>query len=174
MFALIYIILPIFLADLCSGLFHWWEDRYGDPTWPVIGRLIVQPNIDHHRHPSKFCSNSYWYRNNTTMISMLLAAVCFYWCLPVCITCVILSQMNEVHSWAHKRSNRVVRALQRVGLLLSPRHHRIHHERPYDRNYCVLTNYLNPVLSRLRVWSALEFVVLVVFGAKPLPIRVEY
>ena len=35
-------------ADLVTGMVHWWEDRYGDPTWPVIGPLIVEPNIRHH------------------------------------------------------------------------------------------------------------------------------
>ncbi len=24
-------------ADLATGAVHWWEDRYGDPAWPVIG-----------------------------------------------------------------------------------------------------------------------------------------
>lgn len=42
------------MADFVTGVFHWWEDRYGNPAWPVIGKLVVEPNILHHARNEKF------------------------------------------------------------------------------------------------------------------------
>jgi len=43
---ILWVIFAILLADLISGIFHWWEDRYGNPNWPIIGKYIVEPNIN--------------------------------------------------------------------------------------------------------------------------------
>lgn len=168
------VLIGIFLAEFLSGFFHWWEDRYGNPEWKILGPLIVIPNIEHHKNPSKFCSYSYWQRNNTTMIPSLILAGAFYWCLPVCFAFLILSQMNEIHSWAHKRSNAIIRFAQRLGILQSPKHHHIHHWRPYDKNFCIMTNYLNPVLRIIRFWEGLEWVVAKLLRVRPLAVREEY
>ena len=41
----------LLLADFISGLFHWFEDRYGNPDWPVLGHTIRQ-NQQHHFTPA--------------------------------------------------------------------------------------------------------------------------
>jgi hypothetical protein len=33
------------LADFLTGVFHWWEDRLGKESWPVIGHLIIKPIV---------------------------------------------------------------------------------------------------------------------------------
>jgi hypothetical protein len=39
------------LADLLSGIFHWWEDQFGKESWPVIGPWLIAPNRLHHAEP---------------------------------------------------------------------------------------------------------------------------
>lgn len=158
-------------AELASGVFHWLEDRYGNPDWPILGPLIVLPNLAHHVRPGALCQGSYWNRNNTTIVTSLIGAACFFWCLPVCLGFLILSQGNEVHSWAHQRCNRLIRSLQWIGVLQSPRQHAIHHKQPFDRYYCVFTNYANPLLHAIRFWEALELAIWCLTGIKPRPER---
>lgn len=167
----LYAVIPLLLADFLSGVFHWLEDRYGNPEWPVIGPLVVRPNLEHHTRPAALCEGGYWNRNNTTIIASLIGVALFWWCIPVAIAFVILSQANEVHSWAHQKSNRLIRGLQWIGLLQSCQHHRIHHQRPFDRYYCVMTNYLNGFLSVVKFWQAIEWVVWIIIGKKPRPDR---
>src|SRR5690242_3232199 len=49
----------ILLADFLTGLFHWMEDAYGSADWPVLGKHVIQPNLDHHRNPRAMTRNSY-------------------------------------------------------------------------------------------------------------------
>jgi plasmanylethanolamine desaturase len=173
------VLAAVLFAELGSGIFHWWEDRYGNPDWPVIGKWIIQPNIEHHRRPALVCQNTWWDRNNTTLIPSLFGAglalwLCLQFALPLwwlVLGFVILGHMNEVHSWTHQKCSLPIRFLQSTGLLQSCQHHKIHHERPYNRNYCALTVYLNPVLETLGFWTALEFIVRVTLGASPRPER---
>lgn len=39
------------ITDFLSGLFHWWEDAYGDPFWPVVGERVTRPNSLHDYAP---------------------------------------------------------------------------------------------------------------------------
>ena len=169
-------------AEFAGGLFHWWEDRYGNPDWPIIGALIVLPNIEHHKRPGLLCQGTWWNRNNTTLVPCLFGAALalagwYYLDWPLLwlvFGFLILGQMNEVHSWSHQRCNPVIRFFQSTGLLQSCHHHKIHHERPYNRNYCVFSNYLNPVLEHSRFWDLLERVVYLLCGAWPRPERAIY
>lgn len=165
---LAYIFGALLFADFVSGLFHWWEDRYGNPDWPIIGPLIVQPNIQHHMSPAAFTKGNYWQRNWTTIIpTLLLAAICAslgqYFCA---LGFAISSQSNEVHCWEHMRTHWVIQQLQRWRLLQHPRTHAIHHKRPYDQNYCVMTEILNPILMPIGFWHGLEAIG-ALFGIKP-------
>lgn len=165
------IITAIAFADMMSGVFHWWEDRYGNPDWPLIGEWIVKPNQLHHTRPALLCERTYWNRNSTTIMPSAIGAMLFFWCAPVCIGFILLSQSNEIHSWAHQKCNPFIRFLQRIGILQSPRHHSIHHKRPFDRYYCVMTNYLNPLLNLIKFWQSVEFVVWIFSGVLPRPER---
>jgi ubiquitin-conjugating enzyme E2 variant len=162
-------------ADFLSGLVHWIEDRYGDPEWPIAGPLVVAPNIKHHTDQMAFTVGGYWERNWTTIVPAAIvagvAAACGWWFVAAAFA--FLSQANEVHSWAHQRCTRQIRGLQLLGILQSPDQHAQHHKRPFDRNYCVMTDILNPILSAARFWEAAEFVVYQVSGVRPRPERSE-
>ena len=90
------------------------------------------------------------------------------WQLGVVMSLVAVT--NEIHNWAHrpKRMNGpMITFLQRNGILQSSRHHARHHRGATDTHYCILTNYLNPVLDRVGLWRFLERVLLRVFGLRP-------
>lgn len=149
------------LGDFLSGVVHWWEDRYGDPEWPVIGPLVVAPNIEHHTDQLAFTRGGYWRRNWTAIVPATLAAAgaawAGWWILAWAL--VVVGQANEIHAWSHQRCSRIIRGLQLLGILQSPMQHAEHHRQPFDRNYCTVSDLLNPVLSAVGWWPAVEFVI---------------
>jgi hypothetical protein len=60
---------------------------------------------------------------------------------------------NEVHRYAHQPSAAPgwVRVLQEIGLCQSPKEHSAHHRPPHDANFCILTDWLNPLLEAIRL-----------------------
>lgn len=158
---MISIFYSIVLADILAGLFHWWEDRYGNPDWPILGKYIIQPNIKHHLEPAAFCKGNYFKRNWTTFIGTLPFALVFYLLnyQVLALAFLIASQSNEIHCWSHIKKNKLIRILQRYYIIQSPKQHAIHHKRPYDKNYCVMTSFMNPILSTLKFWNILEYLV---------------
>ena len=54
--------------------------------------------------------------------------------------------------------------LQRIRLVQTPRHHALHHTDPKNSHYCVLTNFLNPILDGLRLWDGLEWTIHALLG----------
>jgi ubiquitin-conjugating enzyme E2 variant len=168
----IHIIAAIFAAEVLSGAVHWWEDRYGNPDWPVVGTHVIQPNIRHHTDQMAFTRGSYFDRNWTTLLpTLLIAAVAgalgYYW---TALVFAIASQSNEIHCLSHQRCSRPIRGLQLLGILQSPEQHASHHTRPFDRNYCVMTDFTNPILQAVGFWQAIEFGV-ALFGIRPRPER---
>jgi ubiquitin-conjugating enzyme E2 variant len=57
-----------------------------------------------------------------------------------------------------------------LGVLQSQEQHASHHAQPFDTNYCVMTDWLNPVLQAVGFWPGVEAVV-GVFGIRPLACR---
>lgn len=158
------------LADLFSGVIHWWEDTYAKPEWPVLGRLVAEPNLLHHTQPNAFLKNGYWSRNSTSIAPAAVAGA-VVWAVagftPWLLVFAFLSQSNEIHAWSHQRCGRWVRAVQQTGLLQSPREHGKHHRAPFDCRYCVLSDWLNPVLDEIGLWRGLETLAFLLFRAAP-------
>lgn len=150
------------LADLATGVVHWLEDRFGRESWPIIGRVVIAPNRLHHREPLAFTRGGFLERNWTAAAaSLLLGGIAALALGPSLLLAVMVAAgciANEVHHWAHRpdRAPGLVQAAQSVGLCQTRRHHAIHHAAPHDRHYCVLTNWLNPLLDRSGVWRLLE------------------
>ena len=150
------------LADFLSGLLHWIEDRVlreGD-TW--LSRVIVEPNRLHHAEPLRFLANGFWARNATTWAIVLPLTVA--WFAAIGPSLVLLAAAiggllaNEVHRLTHAAPAKGswLRALQDIGVIQSPRMHARHHRGRQDQAYCVLTDWLNPVLDKIRFWERLE------------------
>jgi len=156
-------------ADLVTGAVHWWEDRYGDPSWPIVGRHVVQPNILHHREPRAFLAGNIVERNWTAAAPALLVAAAFaaagWWWLA--LVGLFAACANEVHAWSHQRCSRPVRALQLLGVLASAEDHARHHRSPFRSDFCVLTGWLNPLLESIRFWRGVEYVIGSTLGIWP-------
>lgn len=150
------------IADFLSGVFHWFEDRLGNERWPLIGRHVIAPNRLHHREPLAFTCSSIAVRSSTTWIAVIALALLWFmafgpsWVLASAIVGGLI--VNEVHAWAHRPfwAPRWARVLQKTGIIQSPAQHAQHHRGAFDRSYCVLTNWLNPVLDALGFWAWLE------------------
>jgi hypothetical protein len=149
------------MADFMSGVFHWWEDRYGVEDWPIVGPLIVSPNVMHHTQPRAFLEGNILQRNWTTAVPAGLLAACFAWAgwYWMATACAFTGVGNEVHAWAHQKCCRQIRGLQMLGILQSQEQHSQHHTQPFSENYCVMTDLVNPVLERAGFWRGAEWVI---------------
>jgi plasmanylethanolamine desaturase len=155
------IVVCVLFADFLTGLFHWVEDTYGVPSWLLVGKPVILPNIDHHRRPQPFTMGSFLMRNIQPLLGVLIVLVAFLlfglssW--PLALVALLTGFGNEVHTWAHRKHNGpVVTLLQEMGLAQSKAQHAQHHKPPFDGYFCTLTNVCNPVLERLRFWKSLE------------------
>ncbi len=160
---LVKVLLIILSADFISGLVHWWEDAYGNPNWKFIGKSIVQPNIEHHQYPRKFLLNTFFDRVKISMITgvVICVVLAFFnmFSIEIAVTLFYAAMANQVHAMAHrtdKENGKLVVWLQKIGLLQSRKMHGYHHKSPYNLNYCILTNYLNPILNVFNFWDVLE------------------
>jgi len=151
-------------ADFASGVFHWLEDRYGVEDWPIIGPIVVAPNVEHHAQPTAFLRQGFWARNWTTIVPSLIAAGVAWWAGSPWLTLVFsfAAVGNEIHAWAHQKCSRPIRAFQLLGIIQSQEQHAAHHRQPFDRNYCVMTDWLNPFLTALGFWSGIELLLAMV------------
>jgi ubiquitin-conjugating enzyme E2 variant len=163
------------ITDLLTGIVHWWEDAYGNPDWKYLGKFIVIPNIEHHKNPRSFLKSNFLSRNNVGICTAIIIGSFFYlfifkesvWQLNFFLIYGSLS--NEVHAISHrsKRQNgKLISFLQKIGIIQTQKMHSIHHTSPYDVNYCVLTNYLNPTLNKIGFWQKMENVISF-FGINP-------
>lgn len=161
-------------ADLSSGVFHWWQDRCTRESWPVIGPWLISPSRLHHREPLAFLNNGFLLRNRAAIgTSICVGGLYLYLFGPsVALAFSTLGGAitTQVHTWTHRPSKapKIVRVLQETGVLQSAKHHAGHHRPPSDRNYCILTGWLNPMLDALRVWERAEE------GAKHLGLRLSH
>jgi hypothetical protein len=155
--------LAVLAADFVVGVFHWVEDAYLRDNCPVLGQLVARPNILHHYRPRHFLRKS-WMAScwDLWLVAGLIitAAWAFGMLTPaVGLFAALVGNANQIHKWAH-RSRREngpwINLLHDLRILQSSRHHAIHHTDPKSTHYCVITEFLNPVLQRLRFWTRLE------------------
>lgn len=148
------------IADLIGGFVHWYEDRVAWPATPILEKHIWGPNRLHHDEPMLFTMSGFWWRNSTTLIAgAILGTV--WWMLwgPSWAWLGAIaggSIQNEIHLYAHKPRTGFLKVLQQVGIIQSVAGHARHHRPPSNSNYCVLTDWCNPILEHFRIWTRLE------------------
>ncbi|MFC6198185.1 fatty acid desaturase CarF family protein [Ponticaulis profundi] len=163
------ILAGLLIADFVSGFFHWMEDRYGGPSWPIVGPLI-RATIRHHKKPLRMTKVGFAKRNGPTLFIaglFLLGFVALGWVNPMTITGVLFGGMaNEFHNWAHRKPSEngmVIRFLQKSGIIISFEEHAKHHRNKKNTHYCAVNGWLNAPLERIRFWRRLEALIRV-FG----------
>ncbi len=162
---LVEVLAVVLLADLVSGVVHWWEDAYARVGEGPLGR-VARDNLRHHARPREFLAKGYWASSWDLWLlgALVVAVACVFDALSwhVLLFVLLVANANQVHKWAHMRSDELphlVHWAQRVQLLQSTRHHSKHHQGARNTHYCVLTNLLNPVLEELQLWSRIERVI---------------
>jgi plasmanylethanolamine desaturase len=171
----------VLLADFVSGVVHWAEDAYArfKPArkLPMINRVALDNDL-HHRRPRDFLARSWWQSSwDLALIGATVVAVAWAMGVMSCaiVVFVILSvNANQFHKWTHRNPRENpwwVTQLQRMYLLQTPRHHGRHHSGEKNSHYCVVTNFLNPVLEEVSFWRRLERLVDRLRGRAPAALR---
>ena len=162
----------VLLADFVSGVVHWVEDAYARPGAPLIGQL-AEDNLRHHWRPREFLRKT-WIASSWDLLLagvILIGAALYMGWLSwhVVLFALLVINANQIHKWAHMNSGEVqttVRWLQKLHVLQTPRHHGKHHTGSRTTHYCVITNFLNPLLEEVMFWSRVERLIERVTGAK--------
>ena len=170
-------LLGYLLADLVSGVVHWFCDSFFTESTPLIGGLVIRPFREHHRQPQDITRFRFLEQDSTTyLLPIPLLWIALGW-TPAGTAALLahaallgfaLGSMgtNLFHKWAHaERVPPGVRWMQRRGLVLSPAAHAVHH-RSYDGGYCVTSGWMNRLLDPLAFFTRLERLVRACIGRR--------
>ncbi len=150
-------------ADFVSGFVHWLADRFGHVDMFILGDAFIRPFREHHDDPTNICEHDFIEVNGNNCVTILLflpfVATLHYltprlfqiwleaWTIAFTIAIFFT---NQIHSWAHAdEAPALVRWLQKYNLILSPRHHDVHHEPPHLDNYCITLGWMNAPLAKI-------------------------
>ncbi|MDI1233786.1 MAG: fatty acid desaturase CarF family protein [bacterium] len=164
----------ILLSDFLTGCAHFWMDQYGRENMPVIGKFVVEVNILHHKNPRHLCKNNYIQLTWTSYVFGALLLIFEYLILGGIgwgglLLVVYGSQANLIHKWTHqtkKENGQLITWLQDYHIIQSIPHHRFHHAAPFDAHFCILTDWLNPVLEKTKFWQGV-IAFFQLFGIQP-------
>jgi ubiquitin-conjugating enzyme E2 variant len=160
---LLAVIAGYLLADLLSGLVHWFCDCFFEEHTPLIGRVLISPFREHHRDPLAMTRHGFLELTGNSCLGLApVLALAGRWPLSVWLDALVLSlavgvvATNLLHKWAHAATVPApVRWLQRRRLVLRPRAHAVHHRPGYAGAYCVTTGWMNALTDGLRLFDAL-------------------
>jgi len=171
------ILLALAFADLVSGLAHWAFDTWGDLDTPVVGKLAIRTFRHHHVDPKAITRHDFVETNgHNAMLSIVLSApvahaadaMPSFLALFLGFAALFVATTSQLHKWAHMdRPPAVVRALQKIGLVLGPEAHAVHHTAPHEGAYCVTTGWMNLLLDRSRFFRVAERIITKLTGALP-------
>ena len=175
---LIGMVLSLFLADFISGLVHWGADTWGSSRWPVLGPALLRPFREHHVDPLSITRHDFIERNGDNALLCIPLLVLLYFIpaqgmllsvkISVLTLALSLALTNQIHCWAHQKTRpRFVTAIKNAGVILSPRVHKKHHEKKYDKNYCITTGRMYVFLEKIAFFRVSERVISKLTGAIP-------
>lgn len=154
-------------ADFVSGVVHWIEDRYMDGMHSLeFARGVATDNILHHDDPSAMTRSTPWENmRSSAYFAFPVAAIAWFFDAPLWLWLGLGFSAfgNLIHRFSHMPKRdvpRVIRAMQELGIFISPKHHATHHfamgrktdKAESNRAYCPMTDWLNPVLDYFHFW----------------------
>jgi plasmanylethanolamine desaturase len=166
-------------ADFISGFVHWMADTWGRLDMPVVGKSLLRPFREHHVNPKAITEHDFIETNGLNCwISLpgiwLVALVnpigpwSFFGLATMLFTVLFILLTNQAHKWAHMDTPPgYVAFLQRMGLLLPPDHHDVHHKSPFNKYYCITVGWLNRPLQYIQFFQTLERIITATTGALP-------
>lgn len=165
-------VLGYLVADIVSGLVHWFCDTFFHDDTPLIGPAFIHPFREHHVDPLAITRHGFFEVNGNNCLALLplVTAVLLLGAplegepVPALFVqstalafALVTFATNQFHKWAHQeRPVAAVRWLQATGLILSPVHHGRHHSQPYRQAYCITAGWLDPVLDRTHLFERIE------------------
>ena len=69
---------------------------------------------------------------------------------------MLIENRRNHEKWVHQtpsENGKIITFLQNIYLIQSASHHSSHHKSPFDMQYCILTNWVNPVLGYIGFWK---------------------
>jgi ubiquitin-conjugating enzyme E2 variant len=145
------------LADVASGLTHWFCDTFFEETTPGIGPVLIHPFRQHHRDPAAMTRHGFLELTGNSCLGVAPVMGLALWRswseildAGVIAFALALFATNLFHKWAHsERVPRPVAWLQKCRLILNPSQHAVHHAPPNTSAYCVTNGWMNPLMDRI-------------------------
>ncbi|MEI6628068.1 MAG: fatty acid desaturase CarF family protein [Alphaproteobacteria bacterium] len=147
-------------ADLVTGIIHAAADEDIFPE--RFKRFLVENKFReevneavHHIHPTHMLKMSYWYNNRPSyLVAYLFFGAAAYVGDPIA-SCVLLSvavlgaNAEFFHAASHGgyRKNPIISKLQDWRVILGKRHHAKHHNGKFDRNFCLISGWMDYLLN---------------------------
>jgi hypothetical protein len=167
-------------ADFISGFVHWLFDTWGSTDTPVVGGLAIRTFREHHTDATAITRHDFIETNGHNIALTILPSVggCFalergtfgatLLAMALLFMTFFVSITSQIHKWAHSPvPPRVVRGLQRAGLIIDARHHNRHHVAPHSTHYCITSGWMNGPLRMVRFFETLERIISATTGAIP-------
>lgn len=171
------------LSDFFSGFVHWLFDTWGGLDTPAVGPLVIR-NFRHHHVDEKAITRHDFIETNAhpTAVTVIYSVaglgivglsdassfVATFLGEMLLFATVCVAMTNQIHKWAHTDDPpALVALLQRLGLLLGPKHHAFHHAAPYNCNYCITFGWMDAPLQALGFFRNLERLITATTGALP-------
>ena len=140
------ILLGWYVADLITGIYHYFIDNYGSPKTPFFGKQIEEFQI-HHQRPRDFLKHNAWHSLKLPLLGsipfFILSFINPYFFLPLAIG---LACSQLFHKWAHQEVPWYIWIFQVTGIILSPDEHQKHHT-TFDHSYCIVNGWSNGLLN---------------------------
>jgi plasmanylethanolamine desaturase len=159
-------------SDVLSGIVHWAGDTIGHERVWFLGPHFIRPFREHHSDQKAITRHDFVETNGNTCIiiagplavAFLLMSghqdFRFYGATFVAFMAMFVVATNQFHKWAHAdHPPAIAYPLQRLGLILAPVHHEIHHAAPHDKHYCITVGWMNPILNGVRLFRASEWLI---------------
>jgi hypothetical protein len=165
------LLLGAFLADFASGTMHWAFDTFFSER-SAVARMVVRVR-EHHVHPDRIFRYGFFEDGGLLAIFGFLFSAPFVALAvlgsslspPLRLAAVLVGLslavevmfMGELHKIGHRRERgRVLRALQRAHLVMSPEHHLAHHAGEHLTDDCLVNGWADDTLGKLGVFRGFE------------------
>lgn len=197
------IVLGYYLADIASGIGHWFEDRYitskigqefYDFTYNKFGKyiaffvgkpvawflqntlgVVAKENEDHHDKPRQMIYSTFFESIlRTVQITLPIFGTMLYfgygWNVTFFTFAFFVTIVNQIHKWSHMTSKELpygVKFLQDWHMILTYHNHSLHHRDDFDKSFCIISDHLNPIFDKIKLWHNLEKLIEFTTGMKP-------
>jgi ubiquitin-conjugating enzyme E2 variant len=141
-------IIAICLADILSGLIHYFADNIGDEETFILGPALIRPFREHHIVPTKMTKHDFIETNGSLYLicgAVLNISLYFNYLIPFTLILTgFIANTNQIHKLAHmKRVPGIVHLLRKLKLIISSEEHSKHHSGDLNSHYCITTGWFN-------------------------------